>query len=100
MKRNLQQTGESVVLKQPQVTEKATELMEENKYVFQVFPRANKSEVKKEVEEMFNVTVEKVNIITVPPKRRRLGPHEGWKPGYKKAIVTLREGQHIEILPK
>ncbi len=87
------------VLKRPHITEKATELMEQNAYVFRVHSSANKSEIKKAVEGAFGVDVKKVNVVNVPPKRRRLGRQEGWQSGYKKAIVTIQEGQKIEILP-
>lgn len=88
------------ILKFPHITEKATELSKENQYVFKVFPRANKTEIKKAVEEVFGVNVLSVKIIKVPRKKRRLGRIEGWRKGYKKAIVKIKEGQKIEILPK
>lgn len=81
------------------VTEKATGMSSLNKYVFRVFDNANKPAVKKAVEKLHNVRVDKVNIINVPSKKVRLGKHEGVKGGYKKAIVTLREGYKIEIAP-
>lgn len=88
------------VLKAPQVTEKATDLAKENQYVFKVFPKANKTEIKKAIEDLYGVNVVGVEIIKVPPKRRRLGRILGWRKGYKKAIIKIKEGQKIEILPK
>ena len=85
------------VLKKPVLTEKSLALQtEENKYTFDVDLDANKTEVKIAVEKLFNVKVEKVNIVNVRPKKRRVGRYEGFKPSMKKAIVTLAEGQTIE----
>jgi large subunit ribosomal protein L23 len=88
------------VIKTPHVTEKATLSEEDHQYVFKVFPNANKTEVKKAIEEIYGVKVEKVRIINVPGKKRRRGRIEGWKKGYKKAIVKIKEGQKIEILSR
>lgn len=89
-----------MVIKEPHITEKATILAEKNEYVFKVFPKANKPEIKKAIEEMYGVEVEDVRIINVHKKRRRRGRVEGWRKGYKKAIVKVKEGQTIEILPR
>jgi len=88
------------VIKEPHITEKATLLQEEGKYVFKVFPRVNKIQVKRAIEELYKVKVEKVRIINVHPKKRIRGRVEGKKPGYKKAIVSLAKGHKIEILPR
>ena len=88
------------ILKEPHITEKATFLAQENQYVFKVFPDANKTETKKAIEELYGVEVESVRIINVPKKRRRLGRIEGWRKGYKKAVVKLKPGQKIEIIPR
>ncbi len=88
------------VLKVPHVTEKATDLAKKNQYIFKIYPRANKTEVKKAVEDVFGVNVVSVKIINVPKKKRRLGKVEGERPGYKKAIVKIKEGQKIEVLPR
>lgn len=88
------------ILKSPHITEKATELAKKNQYVFKVYPQANKNEIKKAIEELYNVDVLDVKIINIPKKRRRLGRISGWRKGYKKAIVKIKEGQKIEILPK
>ncbi len=90
----------SKVLKEPHITEKATRLIEGNQYVFKVYPKVNKFEVKKAIEALYKVKVEDVRMINIPRKRKRLGRFEGWRKGYKKAIVKLAPGHHIEILPK
>ncbi len=88
------------VLSRPQITEKATLLQESNQYIFRVFPHSTKPEVKKAVEEVYGVNVEKVRIVNVQRKKKKLGRSLGWKKGYKKAIVSLRKGQAIEIMPR
>ena len=82
------------------MTEKATDLTSKNQYIFKVFPGSNKNQVKKAVEDVYGVDVINVNIVNIPKKRRRLGRIEGWRRGYKKAIVRIKEGQKIEVLPR
>jgi large subunit ribosomal protein L23 len=84
------------IIKRPIITEKSYQLMEENKYTFEVDRKSNKLEVKLAVEEIFDVTVEKVNIINVKPKKRRVGRYTGLTRNKKKAIVTLTKGQKID----
>lgn len=84
------------VLKSPHLTEKATNLASQNKYIFKVMPKANKIEIKKAVQDLYGVKVRDVNLINIPKKRRRLGKTEGWRSSYKKAIVTLAEGEKIK----
>ncbi len=86
------------ILKEPHISEKATVLVDENKYIFKVYPTANKVEIKKAIERLYGVRVKDVNIINVHRKKRIVRGLEGFKTGYKKAIVTLEEGQKIEIL--
>jgi len=88
------------ILKTPHITEKATDLTNQNQYIFKIYPRANKLEVKKAIENLYGVDVISVKIINIPPKRRRLGRIEGWRKGYKKAIIRIKEGQKIEVLPR
>lgn len=88
------------ILKEPHISEKATILSDENKYIFKIYPRANKVEAKKAIEDVYGVKVKDVNIINVHRKRRILRGMEGFKTGYKKAIVTLEKGQKIEIIPR
>jgi large subunit ribosomal protein L23 len=85
------------VLLAPVVSEKSYELIEQRKYAFRVHPDAHKTQVRQAVEELFNVRVAAVNIVKVQPKPKRRGMTRGQKPGWKKAIVQLREGQTIEI---
>jgi len=87
------------ILKEPHVSEKATVLNEQDKYVFKVYSSANKTETKKAVESLYGVRVKDVNIVNIPRKRKIFRGMEGFKSGYKKAIVTLEKGQKIEILP-
>ncbi len=88
------------ILKSPHVTEKATDLTKQNQYVFNIWPRANKTEVRKAIESLYNVDVLKVRITKIPRKKRRLAKTIGWRKGYKKAIIKLKEGQKIEVLPR
>ncbi len=88
------------VLEAPHIAEKPSRLMEKNQYVFKVYPRANKTEIKKAIEEVYGVDVLKVNIINLPKKRRIIGRSRGWRKGYKKAVVKVKEGQKIELLPR
>ncbi len=92
------------VIKEPHITEKAGILADQGKYVFKVYPKANKVEVKKAVESLYGVKVEKVHMTHIAPKKRRLGRHMGWrhglKKGFKKAVVTLKKGDKIELLPR
>ncbi len=85
------------VVKEPHISEKATYLGDENKYVFKVYSNANKVEIKKSVEGIYGVDVLAVNVITIPHKKRRMGKTEGFKKGFKKALVTIKEGQKIEV---
>ena len=83
----------------PVITEKATLLMEQNKYVFDVQPKATKPEIKAAIEILFEVSVTKVNTLLPPRKKKRVGRFVGYKPRYKRAIVTLKETDSLrEIL--
>mgnify|MGYP001558152485 CR=1 FL=1 len=86
-----------VMVKEPHISEKSNYLGAENKYVFKVYENSNKPEIKKSVEGIYGVNVLSVNIIKIPGKKRRIGKVEGFKKGYTKAIVTIKEGQKIEI---
>jgi large subunit ribosomal protein L23 len=81
----------------PVVSEKSYSLIEDNKYSFRVHPKAHKTQIRQAVEELFEVKVEGVNVVQVRSKPKRRGMHRGKKPGWKKAIVQLREGDRIEI---
>jgi len=88
------------ILIEPHITEKATKLAQEDQYVFKVNSKANKSEIKKAVEQTYDVDVIKVRTMNSPRKKRTKGRIEGWKKGFKKAIVRIEEGQKIEIMPR
>lgn len=80
------------IIKRPVITERTAEYMDGMKYVFEVDIRANKTEIKKAVEAIFNVKVSNVNTLRVPAKPKRYGRHFGYRPEWKKAFVTLAEG--------
>jgi len=89
------------IIERPLITERATLLAsakEDPQYVFRVARTANKIEIRRAVEAMFNVKVDKVNTILVKGKLRRRGRNTGLTPNWKKAFVTLKEGQKIEVL--
>ncbi len=85
------------VLLAPVVSEKSYSLIEDGKYSFRIHPDAHKTQVRQAVEELFGVKVLGVNIVKVQPKPKRRGLSKGIKPGWKKAVVQLREGDTIEI---
>jgi large subunit ribosomal protein L23 len=85
------------ILIAPVVSEKSYSLIEGNKYSFRVHDKAHKTQIRQAVEQLFDVHVEGVNIIKVQSKPKRRGMNRGKKPGWKKAIVQLREGERIEI---
>lgn len=84
------------LVRRPIVTEKATLLMEQNKYVFDVTPKATKPEIKAAIEHLFDVKVISVNTQKLPPKKRRVGRFMGFKAHYKRAVVTLAEGDSLQ----
>lgn len=85
------------VILHPIISEKSYDGIDMNKYTFMVHPRANKSEIKDAVQEVFDVKVVKVNTMRTKGKPRRRGLTEGRTPTGKKAVVTLAEGQSIEF---
>jgi large subunit ribosomal protein L23 len=85
------------VLLAPVVSEKSYSLIEDGKYSFRIHPDAHKTQVRQAVEELFGVTVLGVNIIKVQPKPKRRGMSKGTRPGWKKAVVQLQQGDTIEI---
>ncbi|HOB29098.1 MAG: 50S ribosomal protein L23 [Dethiobacteria bacterium] len=81
------------IIVRPVITEKSMQLLEDNKYTFVVAREANKIEIKRALEEIFNVKVKAVNTANFKGKKKRLGRYPyGYKPRWKKAIVTLAEG--------
>jgi large subunit ribosomal protein L23 len=85
------------LIKYPIITDKATRLLEVNKYSFVVDRYSNKATIKATIEYLFNVKVVKVNTCHLPSKKKRVGKYLGWKAHYKKAIVTLAEGSIINL---
>lgn len=85
------------VLLAPVVSEKSYAQIEERKYSFKVHKDAHKTQIRQAVEQLFDVKVVKVNIIKVQAKPKRRGLFKGTRPGWKKAIVQLREGDKIEF---
>lgn len=81
----------------PVITEKSAMQAENNVYTFKVAASANKIEIKKAIEEAFDVKVEKVNTLNTKSKDKRVGRYTGKTKTYKKAIVTLKDGEKIEL---
>uniref|UniRef100_UPI0030DB1B25 50S ribosomal protein L23 n=2 Tax=Picosynechococcus sp. PCC 8807 TaxID=195248 RepID=UPI0030DB1B25 len=84
----------------PIVSEKATILLEDNKYVFDVALKATKTDIKAAIETLFEVKVVKVNTSRPPRKKKRVGRFMGFKPQYKRAVITLAEGDTITLFPE
>lgn len=81
----------------PWITEKTQELMTTDKYVFRLRAKTTKREAKVAIEKLYNVKVIGVNIVNIPSKKRRFGRYTGMKSAVRKAIVTLKKGDKIEI---
>jgi large subunit ribosomal protein L23 len=85
------------IIKAPIITEQSQKMIEAaNTYTFKVDKKANKIEIKNAIEEIFKVKVLRVNTTNVKKKFKRMGKYEGYKPAYKKAMVTLVEGDKID----
>ena len=87
------------LIKYPLISDKTTRLIQNNKYTFVVDKRANKFTIKKIIEYVFDVSVIKVNTLSAPRKKRTVGRFSGYKPQYKKAIITLKNGDSINLFP-
>jgi large subunit ribosomal protein L23 len=86
------------VIKRPLLTEKSTSISEkQNSYVFEVATCADKTEIRESVEKLFNVKVSSINTMIMHGKMKRVGRHQGRRSKWKKAIVTLNEGQKIQL---
>ena len=90
--------GAYQVILNSHITEKASLLNNENKYVFRVRKYANKIQIKDAIEKLYKVEVKQVAVLTMPAKYRRVGRFEGMKSGFKKAIVTLKAGNRIDVV--
>ncbi len=88
------------VIRRPLLTEKAIKLLEEGKYLFEVHPSSHKIEIAQAVSKLFDVTVLKVNTMNPPVRARKVGKFAGVRATYKRAIVTLKEGDRIELFPE
>ena len=84
-------------IRNPIITEKATILSEQNKTVFRVHDKANKKTIKKSIEKLFKANVIKVNIVNQKTKLKMKQGRKSFKGGYKKAIITLKKGQSIDL---
>ena len=84
-------------IRSPIITEKATVLSEQNKTVFKVHSKANKKSIKKNIEKLFKVNLVKINIINQKTKIKMKQGKKSYKSGYKKAIITLKKGQSIDL---
>lgn len=89
---------EGLVLEAPHITEKSRDLSLGRGYVFRVKGNATKKDVEHSVEQLYHVHVERVRMVTLPGKPRRRGLTQGRKKGYKKAIVSLRDGESIDLI--
>jgi large subunit ribosomal protein L23 len=85
------------IILRPVISEKSTSLMDQSKYVFQVSFKANKLMIKRAVNELFGVKAEKINIVLVRGKKKRVRYRVGRTSAWKKAVVTLQPGKKIEI---
>lgn len=91
------QRSSAQIIKYPIITDKATRLLENNQYSFIVDRYSDKTSIKLAIESLFEVKVIKINTCRLPRKQKRVGKYIGWKPQYKKAIVTLSEGDVINL---
>jgi len=85
------------IIKYPIITDKATRLLENNQYSFLVDRYSDKISIKAAIENLFNVKILKINTCRLPRKKKRVGKYIGWKPQYKKAVITLSEGDVINL---
>lgn len=88
------------LVRRPIVTEKATLLLENNQYTFEVDSRATKTEIKSAIEQLFEVNVVQINTQNPPRKKRRMGRFVGFRSTYKRAVVTLAPGDSITLFPE
>ena len=93
----MKQTNLLDLIISPTVTEKATSLSEFNKVVFKVRKNANKKLIRKSIENIFKVKVTKINTINFRRKNKLVKGKKSYRPGYKKAVVTLKKGQSIDL---
>lgn len=85
------------VILAPVITEKSMQLVKSGKYTFRVSKTTDKKKIKKAIKDKFNVDAVKVSTINVKPKRKSMQRHEYMVPGFKKAIVKVKDGQKIDL---
>ena len=90
--------ADKTLINKPIITEKASQLAAFHQYVFEVADGATAPEIKKAIELVYKVKVAAVRVINVKSKERRIGRSIGTKPGYRKAIVTLKSGEKLDLL--
>jgi len=91
-------TNKSSIIRRPVITERASDLQErQGKYVFEVLSSANKIDIRRAIEAMFDVDVVKVNTTNMHGKLKRLGRFQGRRSNWKKAVVTLADGHSIDF---
>lgn len=99
MKKNIKLININLI-KYPIITDKSTQLLEENQYSFAVDHKANKSTIKKAIENIFKVKVKKINTCNRHAKKKRVGKFSGFKTRYKKALITLHSNYSINLFPE
>lgn len=88
----------ATILRDPKITEKSTLMSEKGVYVFRVAKGSTKFEIKRAIEELYKVKVNKVNVMNTPSHKIKFGRKAGRRPGYRKAMISLAEGQKIEFV--
>lgn len=88
------------LIRRPIVTEKATVLLENNQYTFEVHAKATKPQIKTAIESLFDVKVVGISTQNPPQKKRRFGKYLGNRPTYKRAVVKLADGETIALFPE
>nr|WCH56162.1 ribosomal protein L23 [Calliblepharis sp.] len=100
MKNNIKFTKKIDIIKYPIITDKSTQLLEENQYSFAVDKQANKKEIKQAIEYIFDVKIKQINTCNKHAKKKRIGKFIGKKAKYKKAIITLHNNYNINLFPE
>lgn len=99
MSKKIQEYELPDIIRKPLITEKATIALENNQYTFEVAPKATKPQIKTAIESLFEVTVTGISTQNPPRKKRRVGQFIGHRATYKRAVVTLAEGDSITLFP-
>lgn len=86
------------LIKYPIITEKAYRMLDSNKYIFVVDIRLTKPQIKKLFEKMFDIKIRSINTHITPLQKKKLGLQQGYKPRYKRAIITLKKGETFSLL--